>query len=159
MVEDARDATADDRLSDWRLDTVVVASVEVPVTVSVPLLTNDDVAVIDPPVIVLPVIVLKNEVTLLRIVAMRPVEVVVLVTVSDDAVVVARFVVPLTVNAVADALPSDDVPAMSVENVPVVLNKLVLVALVNDGLGVIPIVEVPLNTMLDPAVKYATGEL
>jgi hypothetical protein len=124
MVEDARDATADDRLSDWRLDTVVVASVEVPVTVSVPLLTNDDVAVIDPPVIVLPVIVLKNEVTLLRIVAMRPVEVVVLVTVRFEEVsavaeALPRLVCPVTVRVpdvvrlVVEALPSVVFPVTS----------------------------------------------
>ena len=42
---------------------------------------------------------------------------------------------------------------------PVVLNKLVLVALVNVGLGVIAIVEVPEKRMLDPALKNEIGEL
>ena len=31
--------------------------------------------------------------------------------------------------------------------------------LVNDGLGVIPIVEVPEKTMFEPGFKYVTGEV
>jgi hypothetical protein len=48
-VEDARpiDETADDRLSDVRLDTVVVASVEVPVTERVPVRLSEE-PVIEP---------------------------------------------------------------------------------------------------------------
>ena len=138
IVDEARDAVAA-----VNSVAVVVASVVRPV------LVRDDVAVIEPPVIVPPVILVKNEVMPLMTEAMRPVVVVVLVTVSDDAVVVARFVVPLTVSAVADALPKEDVPEMRVENVPVV----------NVGLGASEMVEVPVNTMLDPALKYAIGEL
>jgi hypothetical protein len=63
--------------------------------------------------------------------------------VSEDADVVARYVIPLTVKLVEDALPSVDVPEMSVENVPVV----------NVGLGVIPMVDVPEKVTFDPALK------
>ena len=56
---------------------VVVAKVLVPEAVSVPLVINDDVAVIVPPVIVPPVSVVKNEVTPFMIEATSPVVVVV----------------------------------------------------------------------------------
>ena len=61
----------------------------------------------------------------------------------------ARVVWPVTARDVAVALPRVEVPEMRVENVPVV----------NEGLGVIAIVEVPERRMLDPALKYAIGEL
>jgi hypothetical protein len=50
---------------------------------------------------------------------------------------------------VADAFPRVEVPEMSVENVPVV----------NDGLGVTPMVEVPEKRRLEPALKNEIGEL
>ncbi len=56
---------------------------------------------------------------------------------------------PETVRFVVDAFPSVEVPEMSVENVPVV----------NDGLGVRAIVEVPEKRRLDPALKNEIGEL
>ena len=56
---------------------------------------------------------------------------------------------PETVSAVAEALPSVEVPAMRVENVPVV----------NVGLGVSEIVEVPEKRRLEPALKKEIGEL
>ena len=120
---------------------------------------SDEVAVIDPPVIVPPVSVVKKEVMPCMIVAMRPVEVVVPVTV---AFVAKRFpvvtfevealpstVCPDTVSAVAEALPRDDVPEMRVENVPVV----------KDGLRVVAMVLVLVKMMLDPAMRFDTGLL
>jgi hypothetical protein len=53
------------------------------------------------------------------------------------------------VRAVAEALPSDEVPEINVEKVPVV----------NVGLEVIAIVEVPEKRRLDPALKNEIGEL
>ena len=61
---------------------VVVAKVDVPTAVSVPLVVSDDVAVMTPPVIVPPVSVVKNEVTPFMIVATSPPVVVVEVTVA-----------------------------------------------------------------------------
>ena len=49
----------------------------------------------------------------------------------------------------AVVLPVVEVPEISVENVPVV----------NDGLGVIAMVEVPEKRMLFPALKNEIGEL
>ena len=68
-------------------------------------------------------------------------------------------VAPVTERDVAVVLPVVEVPEMSVEKVPVVLNKLVLVALVNVGLGVRAMVDVPEKRMFDPALKNVIGEL
>lgn len=149
IVLDARDAVVA-----VKADAVVVARVVKPFEV------NEDVAVILPPVIVPPVRVVKNEVTPWMMEAMRPVVVVVALivadpadkvplTVADEILVVARLVCPETVSVVAEAFPRDEVPEVSVENIPVV----------NVGLGVTPIVEVPEKTMLDPAVRYVTGDV
>jgi hypothetical protein len=70
-------------------------------------------------------------------------------------VVVARVVVPVilalpdTVRAVVDAFPRDDDAEMRLVNVPVV----------NEGEAESDMVEVPEKMMLDPAFKYAIGEL
>ena len=55
----------------------------------------------------------------------------------------------MTVSEEAVVLPVVDVPEIRVENVPVV----------NDGLGVIPIVLVPEKSTLAPALKKEIGEL
>lgn len=58
-------------------------------------------------------------------------------------------VLPETVRLVAEAFPSVEVPEVSVEKIPVV----------KVGLGVTEMVLVEENTMLDPAIKFDTGEL
>ena len=63
----------------------MVASVEVPVTASVPFVVSDEVAVIAPPVIDPEVMVLKKDVTPEMIVAISPVVVVVAVTFTLEA--------------------------------------------------------------------------
>ena len=70
-------------------------------------------------------------------------------TVREVADAVASTVWPLTVSAVAEAFPSVEVPEMSVENIPVV----------NDGLGVTAMVEVPEKRIFAPALKKEIGEL
>ena len=59
------------------------------------------------------------------------------------------IVCPVTVSELAVVLPVVEVPEMSVENVPVV----------NVGLEVMLIVEVPEKMTLAPAIKYETGVL
>jgi hypothetical protein len=86
IVEDARDAVLA-----VNADAVVVAKVVRPVDV------REEVAVIDPPVIVPPVIVVKNEVTPWMMDAMRPVVVVVAVTVKLFAVIAVAEAVASTV--------------------------------------------------------------
>ena len=148
-----------------------LVSVVCPVTFNVPFEVSDDVAVIEPPVIVPPVSAVKNEVTPCMMVAIRPVVVVVavmfrlLAKMLPEAVMLEveafesvvcpvtesefKSVDPVTPRVVAVALPSVEVPEMSVENVPVV----------KVGLGVIPIVDVEEKRILAPAVRYETGEL
>lgn len=56
---------------------------------------------------------------------------------------------PETVKLVVEAFPRVEVPEIRVENVPVV----------NVGLSVVAIVEVPEKMIFAPALKYAIGEL
>lgn len=134
-----------------------------PVTFNVPLAVRDEVAVIDPPVIVPPVNVVKKALMPLSKVAKRLDDVAfVLVRLVIEPLVLVRLVAvrpvdeafpkvvwPLTVRAVADAFPKLDVPEINVENVPVV----------KDGLEDTAMVLVPEKMTFAPAMRFEIGLL
>ena len=129
--------TPDDRVSDDKVVTNAFVVVELPTTSDVRLASVATREEKNPVVLVLLVIVPLVEYS---VVAVKAVEDAVVSTVCPDtvrveAVDVARVVVPEIV-----ALPEE-------------------VIVVKDGLGEMPMVEVPVKITLDPAMRYETGVL
>ena len=109
------------------LEIVVVAKVEVPITVSVPDAFNDEVAVITPPVIDEEKIEVIKEVAALSIVAKR---------LEVEALVAAKVV--------AVALVNTDEEPFRLENVPVLLVRVLIFPVLLFRLVIVPEAEVRL---------------